>query len=231
MQPATDNATPSDFLIGLDLGQSADYSALTVLQRFHAEQPSRYHLRHLERFRLGTPYPDQVERVKALISREPLQGKSHLIVDQTGVGKPVVDMLKREIQRIPIISILIHGGDAVGEEEGRQFRVPKRDLVGALQLLLQSKRLQVAEGLQDASLLVQELLNFKVKINAGGHDTFEAWREGAHDDLVLSAAMSCWYGEHKPHGKIEFLSSGTRESTRMFAGFGGGTFPRDFKGY
>jgi hypothetical protein len=38
-----------------------------------------------------------------------------------------------------------------------------------------------------------ELLNFRVKINlASGHDSYEAWREGDHDDLVLAAAMAVW---------------------------------------
>jgi len=35
-----------------------------------------------------------------------------------------------------------------------------------------------------------------VKINlATGHDSYEAWREGDHDDLVLAVAMACWTGE------------------------------------
>ena len=29
------------------------------------------------------------------------------------------------------------------------------------------------------------------------HDTYEAWREGQHDDLVLSLALACWCGERK----------------------------------
>jgi hypothetical protein len=27
------------------------------------------------------------------------------------------------------------------------------------------------------------------------HDFYEAWREGDHDDLVLSVALACWAGE------------------------------------
>ncbi len=30
---------------------------------------------------------------------------------------------------------------------------------------------------------------------ATAHDSYEAWREGDHDDLVLSVAMACWAGE------------------------------------
>ena len=41
--------------------------------------------------------------------------------------------------------------------------------------------------------LVQELLAFRVKIDPlTAHDSYGAWREGAHDDLVLAVAL--------PHG-------------------------------
>lgn len=77
--------------------------------------------------------------------------------------------------------------------------MPKRDLVSTLQVLFQSGRLKVAGGLKLAPVLVEELLNFKVKINVKtAHDSYEAWREGIHDDLVLAVALACWYGErHK----------------------------------
>jgi hypothetical protein len=40
--------------------------------------------------------------------------------------------------------------------------VPKKELVAAVQVLLQSKRLHVARSLPDAPVLVRELENFKV---------------------------------------------------------------------
>lgn len=33
-----------------------------------------------------------------------------------------------------------------------------------------------------------------MKISAAGHDSYDA-REGAHDDLVLAAALACWASE------------------------------------
>lgn len=33
---------------------------------------------------------------------------------------------------------------------------------------------------------------FKVKISTSGHDSYEAWREGDHDDLVLAALLALW---------------------------------------
>jgi hypothetical protein len=88
------------------------------------------------------------------------------------------------------------GGDSVTRAEGGGLRVPKRDLASAPLVLTQNKQLKLAEGLQLAPVLKRELLNCKVKINiATGHDSYEAWREGDHDDLVLAVAMGCWTGE------------------------------------
>jgi len=44
-------------------------------------------------------------------------------------------------------------------------------------------------------MLVQELLNFKAKPPSASGDTYEAWREGPHDDLVLAVAIAAWVGE------------------------------------
>ena len=61
---------------------------------------------------------------------------------------------------------------------------------------MQNSQLKIAEGLKLRETLERELQNFKVKINiATGHDSYEAWREGDHDDLVLAVAMACWCGE------------------------------------
>jgi hypothetical protein len=42
---------------------------------------------------------------------------------------------------------------------------------------------------------VQELLAFRVKVAASANETFEAWRERDHDDLVLAVAVAAWTGE------------------------------------
>jgi len=199
------------FVIGLDLGQSRDYTALAILEKLEQEPEQaatvegnraakkiyHYHVRKLERTR-GTPYPQIVARVKEIMSK--LEGSS-LVVDQTGVGAPVVDMFEQA--GLKPIGVLIHGGDRV-THEGSTWRVPKRDLVGVLQVLLQNQRLKVAPGpLSDT--LAKEMLNFKVKIDPlTAHDSYSAWREAEHDDLVLAVALACWYGEKVKKKKITF---------------------------
>jgi hypothetical protein len=186
----------SNFFVGLDLGQAQDYTALMVLEQVQQDSQRHYHLRHIERFPLGTSYPAIVERVRAMLQAEPLAGDVTLLVDKTGVGAPVVDMFKTA--GLSPVAITITGGDSVAQDSDG-YRVPKRDLVSALQVLLQGGRLKIAASLPLARVLQQELLSFKVKINvATAHDSYGAWREGEHDDLVIGVALACWYAERQP---------------------------------
>lgn len=119
-----------------------------------------------------------------------------LDLDQMGVGAPVIDLFQQE--GLKPVGVLIHGDDKASQE-GESWRVPKRDLVGILQVLLQTERLKVAGKLKLGPVLSQEMLNFRVLIDpVTAHDSYSAWREEDHDDLVLSVALAAWWGENAP---------------------------------
>jgi hypothetical protein len=211
------------YYLGLDLGQSADYTALALIEepvwvsgrwtspatmtRPHygvlraesdrARPPNPpLSVRHLERFDLGTRYTTIVERVKEMANAPPLSElPAVLLVDKTGVGAAVLDAF--EHSGIRPTAITIHGGSTVSDDPQRRgYRVPKRDLVSAVQVLLQNGRLKIAASLPESDTLKRELLSFRVKVNpATAHDSYEHWREGDHDDLVLATAMACWFRE------------------------------------
>jgi hypothetical protein len=182
------------YAVGLDLGQAQDYTAVAIAER-QVDKPPSFHVRHLGRYPLGTPYPAIVAQVVALLGQPPLARDTPLAVDATGVGRPVVDMFRQAGLKGQLLSVTITGGD-VATHEGRAYRTPKRDLIGGLQVLLQSGRLKIADALPDAATLVSELLNFQMRINlATAHDSYGAWREGTHDDLVLATALACWAAE------------------------------------
>jgi hypothetical protein len=176
----------------LDLGQAADFTALAIVQQ--VAEPPVYCVRYLTRYALATPYPAIVAEVRALMLKPELRG-ADLVVDATGVGAPVLDMLSAA--NLSPIAVTITGGDSVTSEAGH-FHVPKRDLVSTVQVLLQSQRLLIAQALPAAEDFVKELLAFQVKITTSAHDVYGSWREGTHDDLVLAVALACWYGEHQP---------------------------------
>jgi hypothetical protein len=117
-------------------------------------------------------------------------------VDRTGVGVAVFDMLRKARPACRLVPVTITGGTATTCQEDGCWHVPKRELAGVLGVLIGGHRLKVAPGLPLGKTLNQELAAFKVKVNiATGSESFEAWREKDHDDLVLAAALACWYGE------------------------------------
>jgi hypothetical protein len=183
-----------NYIVGLDLGQAADYTAVAILKRTWGTVDGKaamvFEVPHLHRYHLGTSYPDIAEDVKTMLARSELRG-AHLVVDETGVGKPVLDVL-RGIGLSPV-GITITGGFVVNKNDSG-WTVPKRDLISSLQAVLQSRRLKVAAELPHAATLIKELSDFRVKINLNAHDSYEAWREGAHDDLVLAVALATWFG-------------------------------------
>lgn len=186
------------YYFGLDIGQAQDYTALTIGEKVRVKQNEQneqnilqYHARHAERFPIGTDYIEIVDKLWERINGVGILDYI-VLVDATGVGKPVVDMMrKRGIKLVPIV---ITGGitetfdTALGG-----WRLPKRNLVSSLQIMLQDGQLKLARDMDFAPKLIDELLKFKIKVTAKGNDTYEAWREGDHDDLVLSLAMSVWY--------------------------------------
>jgi hypothetical protein len=116
------------YIAGLDLGQQADYSALAILERHERPDGEHLnHLRHLQRWPLGTSYVGIVEQVGALLRRPPLPGRTRLAIDVTGVGAAPFDMFQRARLPVTLLGVSIHGGDVVSRD-GNRYGVPKRDL-------------------------------------------------------------------------------------------------------
>jgi hypothetical protein len=148
----------------------------------------------LQRWPLGTPYTQIVADVADRFSVPPLNAGVALAVDQTGVGRAVVDMFRQSPALSRLEAILITAGHATSRGDDGSWHVPKKELVSVLQVLLQARRLRVAK-LPERETLVKEFLTFRIKMTAAGNETFEAWRERDHDDLVLAVALAAWLGE------------------------------------
>lgn len=186
-------------IIGVDLGQTNDYTAIVVLEQDLPDQkdatkgeklPDALRVVHLERHR-HKPYTEIAEHVIALTRALKARGSTELVVDGAGVGRPVVDMLKAVMP----FRVVVHGGQNVTSENG-QHNVPKKDLIGALHVAYLTGVLRVAEGLELGPLLAEEVLNFKAKITTTGHTQFAAdWRENDHDDLAFALGMAVWWAQ------------------------------------
>jgi hypothetical protein len=136
------------------------------------------HLRHLQRIPIGTTYPEVVRQVAELVRSPELDGCCELMVDATGVGKNVVDLLRMARLNCTIKPAVVTSG--VDEQLGAgYYHVPKRDLITGLVVALQSGKLQIARGMENGPALQAEMAGIQVKVTPQGNEQFGSWREGA----------------------------------------------------
>ena len=195
----------------VDLGNQGDYTAYSVtflveqrdsdtvdgIPRKVHEIRNFYYIDQLERVPLGMSYPEIVKDVKNRLQDSRLRN-FRLVVDATGVGLPVLQMMSDE--GLDPLGICITGGNNPGEwkdPKGRRmgYTVPKRDIITVMQSIFTGRRIKIFPS-EGARTLVDELANYKYKLSRNGSDTYEAWRESIHDDLVMSSGIGLWYLNH-----------------------------------
>jgi hypothetical protein len=93
------------------------------------------------------------------------------------------------------VAVSITTGHAAVVDDHGGWLVPKKDLVGVLQMLLQNRRLLVAQSLEHATTLVNELSQFQLRSVPIKSDAAIEWRERPHDDLVLGVAIAALQAE------------------------------------
>jgi hypothetical protein len=171
----------------LDLGQSHDPTAIAIVEKTGAMR-----VRHLERMALGTPYPRVVERIREITRHGELAGNCALAVDATGVGAPVVDMLRAARLGCEVTAVTITGGERQRQNGSLQVSVPKRDLMAVVQVLLEREELKIARGLRERGALMRELGDVRSTAERNGRTRMGADGYGEHDDLVIALALACW---------------------------------------
>lgn len=167
------------FSIGVDVGQAVDHTAIAVI-----EKTDYLDLRHLERLPLGLSYLKMTDRLFTVHGALP---GSKIILDFTGVGSPVADILRDK--GAVLVPVSITGGKEAHCVDG-VWRVPKRELVRGLVTALETGLLRIAKGLPYAEILKAELQDFEVRFTDKGNTTFDGATE--HDDMVIAAALAVW---------------------------------------
>lgn len=191
------------YTIGVDLGQQRDHTAIVVVERAQRHRylvgPDRELLvRAAERLPLGTRYPEITEIVKHVVrvvtSRLGHEETCHLVVDATGVGKPVVDALQAAQPGCRMTAVTITGGNRQHSRsgEGPSINIPKQNLMAGVQLALESGELRISKNMASAGTLMRELLDVRMSHRAVGGVSYGAEGAGRHDDLVVALALAVW---------------------------------------
>jgi hypothetical protein len=188
------------YVLGLDVGPPGEPTGFAILESPALDQAPieyEYHLRHVERFPPGTPYPAIIGMVAERVKTAGLTS-SPLAVDLTAVGRQFLEQCWKARAGLHVRAIFVTAGLSVLKADDGTDLVPKRDLVVALQLALQSRRLKIAPELPQADLLTTELAAFRLRKVSLGELSMVEWREGHHDDLVFAVALAVWYAQKHP---------------------------------
>jgi hypothetical protein len=171
---------------------------------------SEYTVRQIRRLPLNTSYPDVAEYLADMLDNEVFQNRNvRVLIDVTGVGRPVYDALKLEIRlrrnntdmelasngvvwklgkyKLELKPISFVHGEAYNRSKGT---LGKAFLVSRLQTLLQWHRFH-APDTKEVKAMCEELMVYEIKVNDNGKDTYGAFKTGAHDDLATAAALAC----------------------------------------
>ncbi|HSL82164.1 MAG TPA: hypothetical protein VLF66_05275 [Thermoanaerobaculia bacterium] len=184
--------------IGVDIGQKRDPTAVCVaeaeLRQVEGRTEIHYLIRHLERLPLGTPYPRVAERVAEVEGqvRAKTGETPTIFVDATGVGQPIVDLVRERLPGGWLVPVyLTHGDRRVETREGEGVRVSlgKAYLVSRLQAVLQNHRLHLPHT-REAEALTEELLDYEIRVDESANDRYGAFRVGTHDDLVTALGLA-----------------------------------------
>ena len=106
----------------MDLGQKQDYTAIAIIETadqytgldwrsYEHQHLNHVSIRHLERVRLGTSYLAVVERLRQIVNSRELAGRCTLVMDATGLGGPVLDLLRAAGLGCEIVPVTITGAD------------------------------------------------------------------------------------------------------------------------
>ena len=121
-------------------------------------------------------------------------------LDGTGVGAPVVELLRSAGLECGVTAVTITGGEKASGSGGA-WSVPKRDLIAGVQLALEKGELRIARHMKDAGALVRELIDVRITAGLGtGKVRIGAHGSGQHDDLVIALALACWRARWKENG-------------------------------
>src|SRR5262245_58751503 len=153
--------SPSNYFVGVDLGQAADPTAVCVLEAWsQREEPHKpevylYTVIHLMRFPLGMSYPAMVRDIGSLLQQPKLGGASTaLTIDETGVARARGDIFNKA--GLKPIKVTITAGNEEGQNGWRRYTVPKQTLISRLDAAMHCEELFFSNDLRESVTLEQE---------------------------------------------------------------------------
>jgi hypothetical protein len=182
---------------GLDLGKRQDHTALVVLEltwQYGAKDPATQRtamhpaltVRYAPRLALDTELVSIPGFVRAATQR--FDGEfgrpkvpQTLLVDATGNGHAVIELLRRERHGLRLLPVCISSGRTAKHLKDSYLSIPRSDLLTRLKLLFERGQIKLERSAPGLENMERELLHFET----AGH-------QSEHDDLVMALGLAAW---------------------------------------
>lgn len=181
------------YILSLDPAQVRDWSAISAINMHLAGKRFEYDLTAMGR-KQGLPYDQIVDwAVETYKNKAFWEGGQppHFILDSTGVGVAVRDMIA--VRGVRLKAITITSGESI-TRAGPLIHVGKARLIGKFLGAFDAGKVRVNPALPMWPKLEREMLAFRAEISAQGRAKFEA-EPGENDDMLFSLAQGVWFGE------------------------------------
>jgi hypothetical protein len=192
------------FIVGASIGEASEPTAYAVLEQRTVRttgwgaDTEAMRLRQLQRLPPNTSHTDFVRYVvrdlMPGLGKLDQAGGATLVVDVNATGSAVADLMAKQGLTPIRVSISAAAGEVRDADDWNAWRVGRPNLVGILQLAMQSGRLQAATGLDLLPALGTELQNFKLRPPTV-RETDLAFRDTKYADLVFSVGLAVWRAE------------------------------------
>jgi hypothetical protein len=172
--------------LGVDLGETHDHTALLTLRQVG----DVFECPYMERRPLNTSY----ERINAgvvQIMAKPEYADTILVVDATGVGRPVVERME-DVGLNPLPVVITGGVNEIHEPGDWSWRVPRKTLLTVVQILFARGQIKLPKGHPLTPEIEHEIRNVKRRAKAGTSEATEIGRETEHDDIFFALALAAW---------------------------------------
>jgi hypothetical protein len=182
---------------GLDLGKRQDHTALVVLEltwQYGARDPATQRTamqpcltaRYAPRLPLDTELVSIPGFLRAATQR--FDGEfgrpkvpQTLLVDATGNGHALIELLRRERHGLRLLPVCISTGRTAKHLKDSYLSIPRSDLLTRLKLLFERGQIKMERRAPGMQILERELLHFETT----GH-------QSEHDDLVMALGLAIW---------------------------------------
>jgi len=216
--PPPEKTTQHGLYFGIDFGQVHDHSAIAVIEKtwvevgpvdhadYERDIEERFAVRYLERMPLGTPYTSVISRLGQIVRNMSHIKYLRIAADATGVGLPLIELIRRLDLGRMLYPVKITGGSAEPHGDSRFYYLGRSHLINGLLLQFENPFFKVASDLELSTVLTAELASLRVKASKVGNDIYTTSSPDQHDDLLVAVALANWDAVRdvwrKPHGRL-----------------------------